>query len=97
MNSGKNSAILFDYLPESVVDGSCEFEVGKNIHNHLAQVGEPLQFGINEGTVETFLTQHGFIQACNVTIEDCKKAYFQGINKNRIVDSLKSFTHAIVQ
>lgn len=97
MNSGKRSAILFDYLPESVVDGSCELEVGKNIHNHLAQVGEPLQFGINEGTVETFLVERGFSRIKNVTAEEYKKMYFHGINKDREVCSLYSFAHAIIE
>jgi methyltransferase (TIGR00027 family) len=96
-NSGKNSSILFDYFPQSAVDGSSKLEAGRNIRNQVSQLGEPFKFGIKEGTVETFLTRRGFTQACNVTIEDCKKAYFQGINKNRIVDSLKSFVHAVVQ
>lgn len=96
-NSGKNSSILFDYFPQSAVDGSSKLESGRNIRNQVSQLGEPFKFGIKEGTVETFLTQRGFTQTCNVTIEDCKKAYFQGINKNRIVDSLKSFVHAVVQ
>jgi len=96
-NSGKNSSILFDYFPQSAVDGSSKLEAGRNIRNQVSQLGEPFKFGIKEGTVDTFLTQRGFTQVCNVTIEDCKKAYFQGINKNRIVDSLKSFVYAIVQ
>jgi methyltransferase (TIGR00027 family) len=96
-NSGKNSSILFDYFPQSAVDGSSKLEVGRNIRNQVSQLGEPFKFGINEGTVETFLTQRGFTQVCNVTIEDCKKAYFQGKNKNRTVDSLKSFVYAVVQ
>ena len=47
-NSGKGSVILFDYYLESVVDGTCELEVGKNILNYTKQQGEPLQFGIKE-------------------------------------------------
>lgn len=96
-NSGKNSSILFDYFPQSAVDGSSKFEAGRNIRNQVSQLGEPFKFGIKEGTVDIFLTQRGFTQVCNVTMEDCKKAYFQGINKNRIVDSLKSFVYAVVQ
>lgn len=96
-NSGKESAILFDYLPESVVDGSCELEVGRNIHNHLAQIGEPLQFGVNEGTVVTFLAERGFSRVQNVTAEEYKKMYFHGINKDREVCSLFSLAHAIIE
>lgn len=96
-SSGKNSSILFDYFPQSTVDGNSKFEAGRNIRNQVSQLGEPFKFGIKEGTVETFLTQRGFSQVCNVTSEDYKEAYFRGVNKNRIVDSLKSFVHAVVQ
>jgi methyltransferase (TIGR00027 family) len=96
-NSGNGSGILFDYFPQSVVDGSSEMEVGRNIHNHLVQLGEPLQFGIKEGTAEDFLTQRGYSQVSNVTSEDYKRAYFHGINKNREVCSLMFFVHAKIE
>jgi methyltransferase (TIGR00027 family) len=96
-NSGKGSVILFDYYPESVVDGSCELEVGKNIHNYLVQTGEPLKFGIKEGMVETFLIERGFSRIQNVTAEEYKKMYFHGINKDRKVSSLLFFAHAVIE
>ncbi len=96
-NSGKGSAVLFDYFPQSVVDGSSKLEVGRNIHNHLVQLGELLQFGIEEGTVEAFLTKRGFSKIQNVTSGDYKKAYFHGVNKDRTVCSLMLFVHAVVE
>lgn len=96
-NSGKESAILFDYYPESLVDGSCELEAGKNIHNYLVQVGEPLKFGIKEGMVETFLTERGFSRIQNVNAEEYKKMYFHGENKERKVSSLLFFAHAVIE
>lgn len=96
-NSGKGSAILFDYYPESLVDGNCESEVGKNIHNYLIQVGEPLKFGLKEGMAESFLIERGFSRAKNVTSEEYKKMYFQGVNKDRKVCDLLYFAHAGVQ
>ena len=95
-NSGKGSVILFDYFPQSVVDGSCNLELGRNIHNGLAQIGEPLQFGIEEGTVERFLAERGFSKIQNVTSDDYKRAYFLGVNESRAVCSLMSFVHAVV-
>jgi len=97
INSSKGSTILFDYFPESVVDGSCELEVGRNLHNHLAEIGEPLQFGIKEGTVETFLSERGFSGVKSVTAEEYKKMYFHGANKDRNVCNLYSFAHAVVE
>jgi methyltransferase (TIGR00027 family) len=96
-NSGRDSAILFDYYLKSVVDGTSQLEVGRNIHNHLKQVGEPLKFGIEEGMTEEFLQERGFSQVCNVNGEDYKKMYFQGVNKDRSVCSLILFAHAVVR
>jgi O-methyltransferase involved in polyketide biosynthesis len=96
-NSGKGSAVLFDYFPQTVVDESSVIEVGRNIHNHLAQIGEPLQFGIDEGMVEKFLAEMGFSTIQNVTSEDYRRAYLHGVNKDRAVCSLMSFVHAKVE
>lgn len=93
-NSGKGSAVLFDYYPESVVDGTCKLEIGANIRNHLIQLGEPLQFGIKEDEIEDFLKQFGFSNIKNVTSEDYKKAYFHGKNENRDVCDLLYFANA---
>lgn len=92
-NSGTGSAIIFDYYPQSVVDGSCELEAGKNLYSQLAQYGEPLRFGIND--VEAFLASRVFSQIRNVTGEDLKKIYFCGVNKDRAVSSLLSFAYAV--
>jgi len=96
-NSGKGSSIIFDYFPQSVVDGSTTLEVGRNIHNGMAQGDEPLRFGIDEDRIEIFLTERGFSHAVNVTSQDYKEAYFHGINKDRTVCSLLLFVHAVVE
>jgi len=96
-NSGKGSKVIFDYLPESVVDGTCTLEAGKNLRLKVEQQGENFHFGINKGTVETFLAKRGFSQIINVTSVDYKKAYFHGKNESRAVSSLLSFVHAVVE
>jgi methyltransferase (TIGR00027 family) len=96
-NSEKGSAILFDYYPESIIDGTCELEVGKNIMDYTKQQGEPLKFGIKEGTVEAFLGARGFSQIKNVTSEDYKKMYFHGTNASRAVSPLLYFAHAVIE
>ncbi|MDD1693814.1 MAG: class I SAM-dependent methyltransferase, partial [Methanoregula sp.] len=95
-NSGRSSAIVFDYIPESVVDGTCELEAGKNWQRGVTDVGEPFLFGIKEGEIETFLTQRGFSKIRNVTSKDYKKIYFFGKNEGREVNSLLSFAYAVV-
>jgi O-methyltransferase involved in polyketide biosynthesis len=61
------------------------------------KAGELLQFGIEEGEVETFLAQRGFSKIHNVTSDDYKRAYFHGINEGRPVCSLLYFAHAVVE
>ncbi|MCO5382570.1 MAG: class I SAM-dependent methyltransferase [Methanosarcina barkeri] len=96
-NSGKGSAVLFDYYPESVVDGTCKLEAGRNILDYTVQQGEPLKFGIKEGMVEPFLAERGFSRVQNVTAEEYKKMYFHGVNKDRKVSNLLFFTHATIE
>lgn len=96
-NSGKGSAVIFDYVPQSVVDGTSDLEVGKNLHNHAKEYREPLQFGIEEGTLETFLKERGFSSIENMTSDDYKKAYFEGKSRNKDVCSLFLFAHAVVE
>lgn len=97
LNSGRNNSIVFDYIPQSVVDGTCETEAGRNWRKGVMDVGEPFQFGIKDGEIETFLTQRGFSKIRNVTSEDYKKAYFFGKNEGRVVNSLLSFAYAEVE
>jgi methyltransferase (TIGR00027 family) len=96
-NSGSGSSIIFDYYPESVVNGSCKLEIAKNIRKFVVQQSEPLQFGIEDGRTEEFLANNGFKQIKNIRSEDYKKAYFHGENQNRMVCDLLSFVQAIVE
>ena len=59
-NSGRGSSIIFDYYPQSLVDGTSRSEAAKNIKDFVAQLGEPLQFGIDENALVEFLSQRGF-------------------------------------
>lgn len=93
-NSRKGSQIIFDYYPESVVDGTSELEVGQNIRNFVINHGEPLQFGIQEGTIAKFLSGYGFSKIENVTSQKYKNTYFHGSNKDRDVCDLLYFVHA---
>lgn len=96
-NSGKGSAVIFDYFPESVVDGTNELEIAQDIRNFAIQQGEPLQFGIKEDKLEEFLGTFGFSNIQNVTPEDYKKAYFHGKNEKRNVCELLYFAHAMIE
>lgn len=96
-NSGKGSAVIFDYFPESVVDGTNKLKIAQDIRNFAVQQGEPLQFGIKEDKLEEFLSIFGFSNVQNVTPEDYKKAYFNGKNENKNVCELVYFAHARIE
>ncbi len=96
-NSGKGSAVIFDYFPESVVDGTNKLKIAQDIRNFAIQQGEPLQFGIKDGELEEFLSSFGFLNIQKVTSEDYKKAYFHGKNENRNVCELVYFAHATIE
>ena len=95
MNAGKGSSILFDYYPPSITEGTSD--AGRFLKINLEKSGTPLQFGLDERTVDIFLSQRGFSQVHNVTSEDYKNAYFQGANKGRAVSSLLNFVHAVIE
>ena len=96
-NSGKGSGLIFDYIPLSVVDGTCKLKAGQNWRNGVMAVGEPFLFGIKDGEIQSFLVQRGFLNIKNMTREDYKKAYFHGKNKDREVNSLSLFAYALVE
>ncbi|MDD1763644.1 MAG: class I SAM-dependent methyltransferase [Methanobacteriaceae archaeon] len=96
-NSGEGSEIIFDYYPESVVDGTTELTIGQNIRNFLIKLEEPLQFGIEERTIEKFLSGYGFSKIEDVNSQNYKNKYFHGINQDRDVCNLLYFAHATVK
>lgn len=111
-NSSMGSAIIFDYVYESSfnrTDGICGVQctacdmnafIQKNGAKDIVQQGELLEphiFPIKEGMLEAFIAQRGFSQVCDLTSEDYKKIYFQGINKDRPVCYAYHFVNAIVE
>jgi len=95
-NSGNGSSIIFNYILQSVVDGTNMCDEAKKIRKSYEKRGEPLSFGIEEGTIDEFLSKRGFYQIKNVTGEYFKSAYFKGENQNRNVCCFCGFVHATV-
>lgn len=95
-NSGEGSSILFNYMFRSVVEGTCELDYAKKIRKLHEGLGS-LKFGIEEGTIEPFLSVRGFHQVKNVTGQFFKDTYLKGINRNRKVCCLCGFATATVE
>jgi methyltransferase (TIGR00027 family) len=95
-NSGRGSAVLFDYLPESVVSGTNPQEVARNMRARAVEYGEPFRFGIREGSIRAFLEDQGFSQVHSVTCTELKARYFHGKNAGRELCDLFAFATAEV-
>jgi O-methyltransferase involved in polyketide biosynthesis len=96
-NSCNGSAIVFDYIPSSVVEGTCELEAGKNWRKGVMDAGEPFLFGIEAGTLKTFLARRGFAQIRDMTSENYRNTYLHGKNAGRQLNPLLMFAYAVVE
>ena len=72
-NSGKGSAVIFDYLLDSGVKEGNKQRPDANI----------FKFAIKENGLEEFLGQFGFSDIQGSTTRDLKKLYYPGKNENR--------------
>ena len=59
-NSGCGSTVAFDYFYGSFVEGNCDYYGAKELLESVSKTGEPYQFGIEEGNIESFLSENGF-------------------------------------
>jgi methyltransferase (TIGR00027 family) len=96
-NSGKGSSIIFNYMLHSVVNGTCRRENADKMRQAYVKRGEPLVFGIPEGTVGEFLTRRGFRDVRDVDGEFLKRVYFHGKNAGTNVCCLCGFVTANVK
>jgi len=96
-NSGEGSSIIFNYLYQSFVDGTCETEDARRHREHLARIGEPFTFGIGENAIDEFLSKRGYWQISNATPEFLESTYFKGVNQGRKVLPYLAIVHATVK
>jgi methyltransferase (TIGR00027 family) len=87
-NSGEGSSIIFDYVFQSVIDGTCGVAAVNRARKVYELLGTPLtsehpRFGVEEGTIEEFLTQRGFHQVENITGDHFESAHVKGANQNK--------------
>ncbi len=105
-NSGSGSSIIFNYVLKSVVDGTCQVEEAKEIRRSFSRggildfhsnKGDRLLFGIEEGTIESFLSERGFQQIKDISGDYYEAQYFTGPNSNRKGCCLCRVVHATVK
>ena len=96
-NSCPGSAVIFDFLPPGIEDGTIKNRAGRNMHKWAIKKGEPFKFSIDKSHLPQFLSKVGFNNVNAVTAEDCRGKYFTGNNRNRAISPLFSFAHATVK
>ena len=96
-NSGLRSAVVFDYLPPSVINGTSDRPEAKNSWLEVQRAGEQYRFGIEHNELSAFLVQRGFTLKDNVNAADCKRMYFRGQGLQREITPIFWFAHAIVK
>ena len=93
-HSGPGSSIIFDYTHPSVVNGTCRRREAKMWQRSVKRMGEALLFGIEEGTIGTFLKPRGFSVVTNADHEFLKRRYFTGDNEKRVITPVIEIVHA---
>src|SRR5512136_788710 len=86
-HSVPGSAIVFDYIYRLVLDGVQKHGEVSNMRRYRSLTGEGLTFGIDEGTVESFLKERGFRQSRDMDAIGLRQAYFVGKNAGRKITS----------
>jgi methyltransferase (TIGR00027 family) len=85
-HSGPGSAVIFDYFYNEILRDPKRTEV-QAMRRTARAFGEDYTFGIDRGQVEAFLTQRGFRDVTDMTMEEIKRVYFTGPNANRVVNN----------
>jgi methyltransferase (TIGR00027 family) len=81
-SSGAGSAVMFDYVLQSFVDGSCGLPGAPNELARMQRTSEPLIFGIAEGEVGAFLATRGFGDVIDVGARELQARYFAGQDRS---------------
>jgi methyltransferase (TIGR00027 family) len=84
-HSGPGSAIVFDYVYQSLLDGIQKQNEIDNMRRYRFMTGEGLTFGIPEGMISSFLEERGFTSVKDVNANGLKAAYCTGKNAGRAV------------
>ncbi|MDD1703351.1 MAG: class I SAM-dependent methyltransferase [Methanoregula sp.] len=93
---GGGSAVLFDFIPQSLADGTSGAEGGREIRAYTIAVGEPIRSGFLPGEIVPFLTRLGFSGVQIITSTAYGKMYFHGKNADRNVSGLLSLAYAVL-
>ncbi len=84
-SAAAGSAIVFDYILRSVVEGTCTLRGAANEFAKMSRTSEPLTFGIDEGQAPAFLASRGFQNVDDVGAQELISRYFDPHGKHRYI------------
>jgi len=90
----EESIVAFDYVYASVLRRGNKFYGEREIHETVSRAGEGWTFGIEDGTIEDFLTQRGFKLITHHIPSDLEKRYLTAEDGKRF--GRINGTHCIV-
>ncbi len=97
-HSGSGSSLIMSYLFRSVVDGSGTNEKeARRFRAAVRKRGEPATFGIDEQTVEAFLSRRGFAQIDHVSMPTLQTRYFRIKNRHERIFPWAGIARAMVK
>lgn len=94
--SSKGTSLVFDYTYPSVINGTYPDRGAKKWRTSVRGYGEELRFGVEAGSIGTFLAQRGFSLVEAVNHELLKQRYFKGVNESRRIIPVIDLVHARV-
>lgn len=94
-HSAAGSAVLFDFFPRSVIDGTSRRKEAIALRKAVQDRGEPLLFGLDDAEVVPFLRARGLETLEVVGAAACKDAWFHGASANTAVSDIFRFAHAV--
>ncbi len=96
-HSGAGSAVIFDYMYPTLLDGTVKRGEVKNMRSRRWVSGEALVFGIPEGTVTAFLEARGFTDVQDADQEFLHRTYLTGPNAGRTIAYGYAIASAVVR
>lgn len=93
-HAGAGSAVLFDFMPRSLADGTSDDESCQMIREWTARIGEPILSGFSDDEIVPLLEGLGFSGIRIIPSRAFAEMYFTGKRADRKVSGLIAIAHA---
>ena len=94
---GPGSRLIFDYLVDSVIDGTCDYRGAATEYARMKETPEPFVFGIAPEDIEAFLSARGFGDVRDIGGDDLRDRCFPTGRRDAYVKPWWRIVHATVR